>query len=274
MSDRDDIGSRIRPFGSSPAWLADPIVQSVGFILVVSALFLAFPGIDPWFSGLFYDPETGFPMSRLGAFTGLRRLGDWLVWAAVIALIAALIIKLARPAWPTPIPPRDILFLLSSLAVGPGLVVNAIFKENWGRPRPEDVYIFGGDASFVGVWRMTDRCLDNCSFVSGEASAAIWLVAVAIIAPPRWRRPAAVALFVLALLLSLNRIAFGRHFLSDVLIAWGLTLLVLAALHRLVVEHPPTWLSNDRLEAGSTSLGLWIRRGWRGDADGPTQPSG
>jgi membrane-associated PAP2 superfamily phosphatase len=261
LSDRDDIGSRIRPFGSSPAWFADPIVQSIGFILVVSAVFLAFPGIDPWFSGLFYDPGTGFPMSRLHAFTGLRRLGDWLVWATVIALVAALVAKLARPARPAPIPPRDILFLLSSLAVGPGLVVNAVLKENWGRPRPADVTIFGGDASFVGVWRITDRCLDNCSFVSGEAAAAIWLVAVAIIAPPRWRRPVAVALFVLAILLSLNRIAFGRHFLSDALIAWGLTLLVLAGLHRLIVERPPAWLANDRLEAGLAALGLKFRRG-------------
>ena len=261
MSNRDDIGSRIRPFGSSPEWFADPIVQSVGFILVVSAVFLLFPGIDRWFSGLFYDPKIGFPMSRLGAFTGLRRLGEFLVVATVIALIAALIAKLARPARPTPIPPRDILFLLVALAVGPGLIVNAFLKENWGRPRPADVDIFGGDVPFVGVWRITDRCLSNCSFVSGEAAAAVWLIAVAIIAPPRWRRPVVAALVVIAAALSLNRIAFGRHFLSDVLIAWGLTLLVLAGLHRVIVERPPAWLANDRLEAGLTWLGSKFKRG-------------
>jgi membrane-associated PAP2 superfamily phosphatase len=265
VSDRDDIGSRMRPFGASPAWFADPIVQSVGFILVVSALFLAFPRIDPWFSGLFHDPATGFPMSRLGAFTGLRRLGDGLVWVTVIALIAALVAKLVRPARTTPIPPRDVLFLLSTLAVGPGLVVNLLFKENWGRPRPADVDIFGGDDPFVGVWRISDHCVGNCSFVSGEASAAIWLVAVALVAPPRWRRPVAVTLVVVAAALSLNRIAFGRHFLSDVLIAWGLTFLVLATLHRLMVERAPAWLSNDRLEAGLTALGLKFGRGAKED---------
>jgi membrane-associated PAP2 superfamily phosphatase len=262
LSDHDDdIGSRIRPFGSAPAWFADPIAQSVGFVLVASAVFLLFPGIDRWFSGLFYDPEIGFPMSRLGAFTGLRRLGDFLVWATVIALIAALIAKLVRPARPTPIPPRDILFLLATLAVGPGLLVNAILKENWGRPRPADVDVFGGEDPFVGVWRITDHCLGNCSFVSGEAATAVWLIAVAIVAPPRWRRPVVAALVVVAAALSLNRIAFGRHFLSDVLIAWGLTLLVLAGLHRLMVERPPAWLSNDRLEAGLTWLGSKFKRG-------------
>ena len=70
-----------------------------------------------------------------------------------------------------------------------------------------------------------------------------------------------VALFVIAAALSLNRIAFGRHFLSDVLIAWGLTLLVLAGLHRLIVERPPAWLANDRLEAGLTWLGSKFKRG-------------
>jgi lipid A 4'-phosphatase len=261
LSERDDIGSRLRPFGSSPEWFVDPIMQSVGFILVVSAIFLIFPGIDRWFSGLFYDPEIGFPMSRLGAFTGLRRLGDFLVGATVIALIAALIAKLARPARPTPIPPRDILFLLAALAAGPGLVVNALLKENWGRPRPADVDIFGGDDPFVGVWRISDHCIGNCSFVSGEAATAVWLIAVAIVAPPRWRRPMVAALVVVAVALSLNRIAFGRHFLSDVLIAWGLTLLVLAGLHRIIVERPPAWLANDRLETGLTWIGSKFRRG-------------
>jgi hypothetical protein len=52
LNDRDDISLRIRFFGASPAWAADPIVQSIGFILVVSAVFLAVPAIDPWFSGL------------------------------------------------------------------------------------------------------------------------------------------------------------------------------------------------------------------------------
>jgi hypothetical protein len=38
-------------------------------------------------------------------------------------------------------------------------------------------------------------------------------------------------------------------------------LLVLAGLHRLIVERPPAWLSNDRLEAGLTWLGSKFKRG-------------
>ena len=256
MNNSDDHSDgRIR------ALLGDPIVLATVFILAVSLLFLTFPGIDLWLSGFFYDPESGFPLSRLDALNALRSLGRWLIIAAVVALIAAILGKLARPARPTPISPSNILFLLSTLALGPGLVVNFIFKEHWGRPRPTAVDLFGGEAPYVTIWRISDHCLSNCSFVSGEASAAIWLVALAVIVPAGWRRATVTILSALAIILSFNRIAFGRHFLSDVLLAWGLTLLVLAVMHRIIVENPPGWFRNERLEARLTRLGLKLRPG-------------
>ena len=101
-----------------------------------------------------------------------------------------------------------------------------------------------------GIWQHSHFCVGNCSFVSGEAATAIWFVAVAIILPLKWRKPALIVALTLAFLLSFNRVAFGRHFLSDVLLAWGLTLLVIAVVHRVVVEHPPRWLANERLDMG------------------------
>lgn len=262
MHQQDDhIDRRLWPFGRTPALLADPILQALAFIVLVSLLFLTFPGIDPWFTGLFYDPQSGFPMSRITAFTTLRSLTSGLLVTAVIVLIAAVVIKLVRPTRPTPIRPCDIVFLLSTLVIGPGVVVNAFFKEFWGRPRPGAVELFGGEAPFVTVWQISDHCLGNCSFVSGEAAAAIWLVAIAIVLPARWRRIGLMVALALAALLSLNRVAFGRHFLSDVLLAWGLTLLVIAVMHRIVVERPPAWLRNDRLEDGLTRLGKRLRPG-------------
>lgn len=251
----------ISSVGRTPVLLGEPIVQSIAFILIVSSIFLVFPGIDLWMSGLFYDPELGFPLSRIGALTALREFGHWLMIAVVIALFTALVIKLAQPIRPTPFQPRYIVFLLSALAIGPGLIVNVVLKEHWGRPRPDAIDIFGGDAPFVTVWRISDYCLGNCSFVSGEASSAIWLVAAAAIAPARWRGVAVSLLFALAVALSFNRVAFGRHFLSDILLAWGLTFLVIAALHRTIVTHPPEWMRNDRLEARLARLGMGLRLG-------------
>jgi membrane-associated phospholipid phosphatase len=260
LSDREDhIADRLWPFGRSPALLADPIVLAILFILLVSLVFVAYPGIDVWFTELFYLPDGGFPMNRLAAFTALRRLTDGLLIGTVVLSIGAVVVKLLRPTQPTPVPPSDIVFLLATLAIGPGLLVNVFFKEFWGRPRPNMVDLFGGEAPFVDIWQISDHCLGNCSFVSGEASAAIWLVAVAMVFPRRWRKPVVVAALVLAAILSFNRIAFGRHFLSDVLLAWGLTLLIIAVTHRIVVERPPAWLANQRLEAGLSDLGLRLR---------------
>jgi membrane-associated PAP2 superfamily phosphatase len=244
----------------SPALLADPLAEALALIVVVSAVFLVFPGLDIWFSRLFYDSGTGFPITRLGAFNGLRDLGNDLLWLIVAVVVAALVIKLALPGRPSLIPVRDALFVLGTLIVGPGLIVNFIFKDHWGRPRPWRIEAFGGDQPFVGVWHMTNYCSWNCSFVSGEASSAIWLLTAVVLVPARWRRLALKVLFALAVLLSLNRIAMGGHFLSDALLAWGLTLAVIAIAYRLLYADPPAVLAAPALEDAATRAGQSIRQ--------------
>jgi membrane-associated phospholipid phosphatase len=118
---------------------------------------------------------------------------------------------------------------------------------------------FGGSAPYVGVWRITDYCVSNCSFVAGEASSAVWLIGLALVVPKAWRKAAAIALAAYALILSINRIAFGGHFVSDVLLAWGLTALVMLVLYRLMVASPPAWLAHERLEANLAAIGRRLR---------------
>ncbi len=123
------------------------------------------------------------------------------------------------------------------------------------------MFDYGGHVPFVGVWHMTDYCTSNCSFVSGEGSSAIWLMTLAVLLPERWRRSGLWVLGFLALALSLNRIAFGAHFLSDVVLAWGITLLVIAIAYRLLYLSPPQVLTNDSMEAWLTEAGTGLRRG-------------
>ena len=86
---------------------------------------------------------------------------------------------------------------------------------------------------------MSDACRSNCSFVSGEASSAAWMVAaVIVLTPVRWRPWAAPTALIYAFALSMNRLAFGGHFLSDILLSWALMGLVLAGLYRAVVTVP------------------------------------
>jgi membrane-associated phospholipid phosphatase len=242
----------------SPALAANPLVQAAILLLLLSLFFVIFPGIDVWFSGLFYDGH-GFPMGKLAAFVALRALGNDITWLVSVGLIVVLALKLAFPEQRSLVPPRDTLFVAGTLIVGPGIIVNLIFKNHWGRPRPTGVDLFSGDNPFVAAWHVSDACATNCSFVSGEASSAIWLITLAVLVPLAWRRPALRVLVALAVLLSLNRIAMGGHFLSDVLLAWAMTLLVIAVAYRYLYVAPPAALTDDRLELGLTAAGQGIR---------------
>ena len=58
-----------------------------------------------------------------------------------------------------------------------------------------------------------------------------------------------------AIVLSLNRIAAGGHFLSDVLLAWWMTLAVIAFAYRFLYLQPPPALTGAALEAAMTRAG-------------------
>ena len=240
--------------------LADPVVLLLLFILLVSAFFLLVPEADIWVSSLFYNAKRGFTLAKDRGLGLFRRSGDIVVTLVAIGLVASVVVKLVWPRRPSIVPPNVVLFLVTTLILGPGILVNSILKDHWGRPRPVMVENFGGDAPYVPVWQITDLCASNCSFVAGEASSAIWLtVALALIVPAGMRVPITAAAFAYAVLLSLNRIAFGGHFVSDVVLSWGLTLLVMAIAWRFMVASPPKWLENERLEAGLTRVGLRFR---------------
>jgi lipid A 4'-phosphatase len=239
--------------------LSDPIFLAVVATLALSALFLALPQLDLAVSRLFYDPGRGFFLASNRTLIAFRRSGDYAVIAIVTCLIISLGGKIARPQQRSVIAPNVTVFLLWTLILGPGLLINVLLKGEWGRPRPTLITAFGGPDPYVAVWRMTNYCVSNCSFAGGEASSAIWLTALSLVVPRRWRMPTAIVTGTYAALLSLNRIAFGGHFLSDVLLAWTLTLLVVAIVHRLVFVRPPKWLENAALEARMTRFGLRLR---------------
>ncbi len=73
--------------------------------------------------------------------------------------------------------------------------------------------------------------------------------------PREWRWQVAALIGVLVVATSLNRIAFGAHFLSDVAISVGLMLTLAAALHRLFFVDHAKLLCDAALEARLTAYG-------------------
>lgn len=211
-----------------------PVRTTLAVTAAASLLLWAYPGLDLAATRVFYRPGDGFPAASNAFLRDLRGLGmaafRWTMAAAVLALAVPLVAGGARFV----LAPRAGLFLLAAALLGPGLLVNGLLKAHWGRARPVDVVLFGGAQDFSGPWVIARGCAENCSFVSGEASSSMFLLGLAMIAPRAWKPWVAAGAIAFSLAMSVNRIAFGGHFLSDVVIAWCLTVAVLLVVHRAV----------------------------------------
>lgn len=233
-----------------------------GFVLTAAA-FLLWPGIDLWVSGLFHDGEEFADSDALeslrnliwaaSTLTALGALGLWLAW-----------LPLGREA---EVPGRLWGWIAAVYLLGPGLLVNGILKEHWGRARPEPV--FGGEAEFTRPFVIADECARNCSFVSGEASGATALaIVLGAVAWPllaeRGRRRTVLTLGAVAAAAALMRVATGRHFLSDVVFAAFLTAFVALALWRAMnVAAAHDALSLPALRADLRRLRGKLAQRWR-----------
>ena len=152
----------------------------------IGGLFAARPDLDLDLAGRFFDRASGhFIGAGQPGIEALRRLAMGLSWVFPAIGAASLALRPFLPRAPL-LRPRAAVFVLLSFALGPGLLVNAVLKEHWGRPRPVAVTEFGGELAFVPWWDDRGGCRSNCSFVSGEGAAASTLAAAAL-APPAWR---------------------------------------------------------------------------------------
>lgn len=122
------------------------------------------------------------------------------------------------------------LVLPVALIVGPGLIVNGVLKEFWGRPRPWMTEAFGGWMPFVEAGAIQGMCERNCSFVSGEGAGAGWLLCLTVLFPPELRRPAFAVLALIGATMAYMRVMFGAHYFSDALLGYLLSVTVFVAL--------------------------------------------
>lgn len=114
-------------------------------------------------------------------------------------------------------------FVVLAGVLGPGAVVNLVFKDQWQRARPYQVQEFGGPQQFTRAAVMTDQCDNNCSFVSGHVACGVFLASIALVHRRRqvaWTVAGAVA----GLGIGFCRMSDSAHWLSDVLWAFPITL--------------------------------------------------
>ncbi|SEH49287.1 phosphatase PAP2 family protein [Magnetospirillum fulvum] len=223
MRDRFGLGLRLAAWGVPLALLLTVMV---------------FPQIEIWLTRSFFDADLRvfpFRVAPLGEF--VRKILPIFLFALAIAiaLLGAVAAVRRRPLWG--IGPRVAVYLLACLALGPGLAVNVVLKDNWGRPRPSTIAEFSGPKTYVRPFVLSDQCNDNCSFSSGHAALGFWAVAFALLAPPRRRQLSVAAALLFGSLVGLARIAQGGHFLSDVLVSGLLVSGLCLWLHRSMIRN-------------------------------------
>lgn len=123
---------------------------------------------------------------------------------------------------------RRALYILLVIAVGPGLVVNVIVKDHWGRPRPIHEKTFGGQFDYVPPGRIANT--PDKSFVCGHCSVAYSFVVLYFLSQNHKLLYLLLAL-VLGWGMGSTRMIAGGHYLSDVLWSGYLVFLVAYALY-------------------------------------------
>ena len=152
---------------------------------------------------------------------------------------------------------RVFAFIALLMVLGPGLLVNAVFKEYWGRPRPREIVEFGGQRAFVpplvkGEFvssRKYEKMLESSqgavewdilrnvyrikgkynSFPNGHASVGFFMIFPYFIYRHRKKVLAMVWLAggtCYGVLMGVGRMAQGGHFASDFLWSCAMVYLV------------------------------------------------
>lgn len=209
-------------------------------LFIIGAPLVAFPQWDLVITGLFYDPFDGFYL-RTNPFVRLVFEGvPWITRTVVVGLLFFVLgawtlwrrydycMRLRRAA----------LYLLLVMIIGPGLLVNTVFKDQWGRARPSQVEQFGGTKIFTRAAIPTDQCEKNCSFVSGHASVGFFFLALAFVWPRR-RILWLAAGTGMGLGIGFIRMLQGGHFFSDVIFCGIVVYLTARVLHAFMFRTAP-----------------------------------
>jgi len=217
-------------------WLPELVVLLTAALLTV--VVFALTPLDLAVARAFYRP--GAPNSWPLAERPLARLlygaAPWVTASLVLVGLAMLATSVLRRRDRLR---REAIFLLAAVVIGPGVIVNGVFKDHWHRPRPRDVVELGGTRAYVPP--LLRGSAGGGSFPCGHCSvgflyAAGWWI---------WkrRRPVRARLALAAGMaagsgIGLARMAAGGHFLSDIVWSALLALGIAHALYHYVLRLP------------------------------------
>lgn len=251
------LGRPERPdFMTIKLWRAEPLTSGQIFFYLLClwfallALFHFVPSLDIYTSRLFYTqnpcpnpkqlPATcgGFDLPAMRGLAITRKVLFYLPSVLALVIFVMLLAALRHrgearySSWICRLRTAILSFVL-----GPYLLVNIVMKSIWGRARPYDTDIFAGDMPFTPAGMLSSNCERNCSFVSGEAAGAGWILCLALLLPAHLRPYLVPPLLAASIATPALRVTFGAHYLSDVVLGWVLSLVVFFGVLALSEQH-------------------------------------
>lgn len=207
-------------------WLPELIM--LGSLVVLSTAVFSFTELDLAAARGFYYPgeSNAWPVGKQPPWSLLYQAAPWVTGSLTVLALAALLAGTLKRRL------RRVrlygLFVLLSVVLGPGLIVNGILKDHWGRARPREIVQLGGTHEYSAP--LVPGKARGKSFPCGHCSVG-YLYAVGWFIWRRRKRALAVTSLVVGLvagsLLGIGRMAAGAHFLSDMLwsgfIAFGVS---------------------------------------------------
>ena len=202
-----------------PRWPLVVLAITLALLVVVH-----FTNIDLELAAYFYRDGEWW----LGDATVFRWFYDYGPLPGNLAAIGGLLVLIASLFYkPLRRHRRVAAFLALVMIIGPGLLINVVFKDNYGRPRPRETIQFGGEYEFVPVgipgtqlWLSLGDTPAGKSFPSGHASSGFFLLALYFPLRRRFGRRAELAIVAgigTGLAMGVGRMAQGAHYFSDVL---------------------------------------------------------
>lgn len=226
-------------------WLPDLLILAL--LMTATTLIFWLTPLDQEVARWFFQPQgdRAWPLGRQNPWVAINRRGDFVLAVLLIGgslgVLAAGFFATRWQRWR-----RYALFVLATILLGPGLLVNGVFKEHWGRPRPVQTLDFQGTHAYIPPLQMGPLG-GNSSFPSGHASIAFSYVVFWFLwrrGKPRLAGLALAGAGTLGGVMGFARMAGGAHYLSDILWAGYLTYLsALIPYHFILripqIEDPP-----------------------------------
>lgn len=189
-----------------------------------------FSDIDIQVAHFFYSPNehNAWPLGEHPFWMFFYQLGPIVTISIAVSALLVILLSIIRKSWGRY--RTQAAFILFSFLLGPGLIVNTLFKDNWGRPRPVNVEPFNGAEQYVPPLKYNAQG-DGKSFPSGHSSLGFAFIAFWFLwrkRKPLWAKAALGFSLLLGGLFGIARMAAGGHFLSDVF--WSLWIPLLSSM--------------------------------------------